>query len=240
MDSDHTNALANLGSVLIEQGRASEAIYYLNRVITLSPNSADAHYNLGNAFVILKKDKEAVSEFEATIKLTPKFALAHYKLGNLYFSQKDVGQAANEYSAALRLQRDLAEAHYQLGQVLQIRNQVGEAISHLKVAIELKPNWIEALNNLAWIYATDPNALYRDGDEAIQLAKHATDLTTFKDAAVLDTLAAAYAQNQEFDKAVSIAQKAAALSTDKKFTAELKRRLELYRANKPFRDVNGN
>ncbi len=52
----------------------------------------------------------------------------------------------------------------------------------------------------AWILATAPDAQLRDGTEAIRLARQAVANST--DTKSLDTLAAAYAEAGQFDKAV--------------------------------------
>ncbi len=233
----HFDALNNLGTTLVESGKAEEAIPYLRRAVELVPDFADGHYNLGNAFSAVKRHEEARGEYNAAIKAKPDMSLAYYKLGNLYFHENKVELAVREYEAALNIQPNLAEAHYQLGLVLQTRQQTGEAIAHLKRAVELKPDWTEALNNLAWIYATHSNALFRDGDEAIRLAKHAAELTFYKDAAILDTLAAGYAQNHEFEAAVSTLERAFGIIDSKsgELYLQLQHHMVIYKARKPFR-----
>ena len=65
-----------------------------------------------------------------------------------------------------------------------------------------------AYNNLAWIYATSPDARIRNGKEAVMLAIKACELTRYEKAEVLKTLAAAYAEQSAFDKAVEYQQRA--------------------------------
>jgi tetratricopeptide (TPR) repeat protein len=76
----------------------------------------------------------------------------------------------------------------------------------------LRPNWVEALNNLAWHLATQPNRDLRNGAEALELSQRAADLTKHQDPEVLDTLAAAYAEVGQYRAAAETVRKALALA----------------------------
>jgi hypothetical protein len=57
------------------------------------------------------------------------------------------------------------------------------------------------LNGLAWLYATCPEAKYRNGKKAIAGAAMACKLTNLTNPHFLGTLAAAYAETGDFDNA---------------------------------------
>lgn len=94
-------------------------------------------------------------------------------------------------------------------------------------------------NNLAWLRATCGDPKVRDGDEAVQLAKRAVELSSSNDAESLDTLAAAYAEAGQFVDAVAIAKQAMGLaesSAVRKLAKEIEARLRLYEQGKPYRE----
>jgi len=64
------------------------------------------------------------------------------------------------------------------------------------------------LDELAWLLATYPDSNSRDGTEAVRLAERACDVTQRKIPALLDTLAAAYAEAGDFPQAISAAEEA--------------------------------
>ncbi len=97
------------------------------------------------------------------------------------------------------------------------------------------PDNHEAYNALAWIHATSSNAAIRNGDEAVALATKACELTGFKKAEALDTLAAAYAEQGNFKKAVEYQTRAIDVSPKKAMPA-FSKRLELYHSGQAYRD----
>src|SRR5262249_44476905 len=112
-----------------------------------------------------------------------------------------------------------------------------EAISHYRKVIELDTNVVLALNNLAWMFATDSDPKLRNGKEAVPLAEHACERADYQQAFLIGTLAAAYAEAGRFNDAVAAAQKAhdVALAHGQKDIADQNLKLmEYYKAGKPF------
>jgi hypothetical protein len=102
----------------------------------------------------------------------------------------------------------------------------------------LQPNWPVPLNDLAWILATSSHAELRNGAEAVELAGRACKLTGGRDARFLGTLDAAYAEAGRFPEAISIAEQSRALAlttSQNNLAQDAEKRLEFYRAGKPFR-----
>jgi hypothetical protein len=103
-------------------------------------------------------------------------------------------------------------------------------------ALRDEPENANPLNNLAWILSTCADASLRDGKRAVELATHACELTGRKNAWLLDTLAAAFAEAGDFKAAVETQREAMALlpKGDPSETS-YRDRLEGYESQKPFR-----
>jgi hypothetical protein len=67
--------------------------------------------------------------------------------------------------------------------------------------------------NLAWVLATSPDAARRDGALAVELAEDACLQTQYRQAGMVETLAAAYAEAGRFDEATGAARMASALAS---------------------------
>jgi len=109
------------------------------------------------------------------------------------------------------------------------------AITHLKETLRIAPDWVNPINDLAWILATNKDPRLRDPNEAISLARRGCELTKYQEAAILDTLAAAYASAGRFKEAVyysEIALKLAENIPGKELFEIIHKNLSLYRQNK--------
>ena len=100
----------------------------------------------------------------------------------------------------------------------------------------MQPDSVEALNNLAWLLAAHPDAQFRNGADAVQLATRACELTKYQNPVPLATLAAAYAETGQFQTAVSLAEQAQELArgTQGALAARLSAMLAAYRAGHPY------
>lgn len=94
------------------------------------------------------------------------------------------------------------------------------------------------LNNLAWVLATSPKDDIRNGKRSLELALEACELTQHKEAHILSTLAAAYAESGDFEKARQWSGKAVELGTaeENEQLEQLKKELESYKEDKAWRE----
>ena len=77
----------------------------------------------------------------------------------------------------------------------------GRAIADLNKDFELDPNDSHAYSHLAWVFAISPDAVFRNGRRAVELAEKAIKLD--QDAHNLDALAAAHAEIGRFEEAIA-------------------------------------
>src|SRR5262249_39116512 len=137
---------------------------------------------------------------------------------------------------------DYADAHYNLGVALMQLGpaSTGKAVEELNQTLRLKPDNADAQIRLAWLLATSADASLRNGPRAVELAEAANKLAGGNDAAVLGTLAAAYAEAARLGEAGQAAERALGLATAQTNTAlaaDLRTQLGYYRLGAPFRGL---
>ena len=112
------------------------------------------------------------------------------------------------------------------------------AIQALRQCIELHPDSVIERRFLAWILATHPDDHIRDGAEAVRLAEHVCHTMQALDGVSLGTLAGAYAEVGEFEKAVKAQRRSIKYCEqrgDPGNADAAKRQLEYYESGRPFR-----
>jgi tetratricopeptide (TPR) repeat protein len=148
-------------------------------------------------------------------------------------------KAIADYTEAIELNPRHTMAYFNRGiTYAEGKGQYDNAISDLTKSIEINPMDAEAYNYTAWIFATCPNAIYRDGVKAVELAKKAVELDP--KAIYLDTLAAAYAEVGNFEDAITTQEKVIDLikkeGQPKNLIDQGIEHLKSYKTNKPWRE----
>jgi tetratricopeptide (TPR) repeat protein len=118
------------------------------------------------------------------------------------------------------------------------QSRFAQAATRLEEALQLQPESVDALNDLAWLCATCPEPNLRDAAKALRLAKHAADLTGWKDPGVLETLAAAYAEGGHFAEAIKTVDEATKLcnpASQQELLETLRNCQQLFESRKPVR-----
>jgi len=151
-----------------------------------------------------------------------------------------------ETIAYIAKNKKLIESHYNVPKLLVLvgngllaRGEAKYAIMYYRDALKIDVGYGEAQNNLAWILSTHPDESLRNGKEAIELVVTALKAQSGNASSLLDTLAAAYAEEGQFGQAVAIAKKAievARASGQLDQAKSMESRLRLYEAEKPYRD----
>jgi hypothetical protein len=83
------------------------------------------------------------------------------------------------------------------------------------------------------LWAVCPEAKVRNGDKSVVYAKKACELSVWKNAACIDTLAAACAETGNFDEAIKWENKYLSSTLSKEAAIKACQRLSLYEQKKP-------
>ena len=139
---------SNLGIVLRDLGRLTEAEASCREALRLQPDYTEAHVNLGNALLDLGRPVEAEASYREALRLRPNYPEAHNNLGNALLDLGRAAEARASYREALYLRPDYPEAHNNLGNALLDLGRPAEAEASYREALRLRPNYPEAYNNL--------------------------------------------------------------------------------------------
>ena len=142
-------------------------------------------------------------------------------------------QAISDFNRAIEINPRYIKAYNNRGIVYRLKGQYDRAILDFNKAIEINPLDAEGYNNLAWLLATAKAPGFRNGKRAVDVALKACELSDWKDAEYVDTLAAGYARAGDFDNAVKWQEKALRYPKLAR-PSEFQQRLNFYRQRKPW------
>jgi tetratricopeptide (TPR) repeat protein len=222
----------------------------LTKVLEKQPNDFAARFNRGLCYESLCEYDKAIADYTKLIEDDTDFsrlgyskeeALArtrHYR-GRAYdWYKQDYAKAVADYTEALWLHPRLEEkVQYRRGRAHNLLAEYAKAETDFLAALERDPDYPNLQCAYAWQLATCPRPEFRNGTKALQLARKANEKFEGKVWDHMETLAAAYAEQNQFDEAVTCQKKAIELLglkyPDYRKTMEARRKL--YEKQQPYR-----
>jgi tetratricopeptide (TPR) repeat protein len=218
------------------KGAFDRAAADCERALRLDPNNVLALHCRGLLYDRRKDHARAIADFTRAIQLAPNDASLYTNRARAYLSNGELDKAAEDCDRAVRLDSNQATAYACQGEVYRQQHKYDEAADAWARAIALDPKDGWAYDKLAWLQATCPEAEQRDGAKAVEYATRACELSGWKDAERLATLAAAHAECGRFAEARRWQAKALALADERQ--QEFYRHLAgLYGRGQPYREA---
>ena len=236
---DNHIARVMLGNVLCESGEFDVAFREYHQALSIRRNYAEAWERAGAVLNQQGRSTQAIPYLRTAVQLSPRWTQPRRSLALALVRQGRTTEARTAYEELAGLMPPTAKGHTQIAEMLAEGQQFAEAVLHYREALRLNPDYLPALNNLAWLRATCAKAEWRDGGEAVQLAEGACHLSKRQVPHFLGALAAAYAEAGSFDEAVKIIEEARALAQASGATNLLPVHalmLQHFQAQRPFRE----
>jgi Flp pilus assembly protein TadD len=227
----------DMGTIYAGAGDYTNAASEFALSLQYNTNNMEARMNLAHAFSLLRRFDEANAQSQAALKVDPGNAAMHKVYAEALSLEGRMPEAVHQLQLSAILRTD-PETYMELGAWLYTGGDSTEAAESFRRGLALEPDNAVALNDLAWILATSPDATLRNGKEALNDAEKACQLTGYKRAEMLSSLAAAYAEEGDFSNAVETVQtalKAATATGNARLISSDQQFLQLYSAGKPFR-----
>jgi tetratricopeptide (TPR) repeat protein len=233
------DAQNHLGGALLRSGKLDDAITHFQAAVDVDPSSGDAQNNLGGALLEKGSADEAIPHLQRAAELNPRSADTQTNLGIALLQKGKIDEAMPHLQKAVALDPRQVRNQYYLGDAFYLQGKASEALAHWSEGLHLDANYLPLLSQMAWLLATSPEGSVRNGNEAVELAQRAVQLSEGEDPVVLDTLGAAYAEAGRFADALETARRALDLATQQNIgplAGTLRRRIALYEARIPYRE----
>lgn len=229
--------VSRLGWVLKEAGQLDESLAVLQRAVALAPERVDPHYFLADLYLARGELEPAAESAGRAADLNEYDANCAVMAGNILLALDRYGDARRRFQAALTAAPDHIPAYTGAASAALHSGDCGAALAFLDRARHYAPEDASLWYHRIWVLAACPDARFRDGAAAVELAQRLTERAGVN-ADTRDALAAAYAEVGDFERAVYFAGdalNAARQGTDARLIAQIEGRLALYRARQPYR-----
>jgi tetratricopeptide (TPR) repeat protein len=241
LEPDSATVHSSLAAVLADAGRLDEALEHARTALRLDSNNDSGHYNLGHIFQKQGREDEAIDTYRQALALNPVNVPAHKNLAALLQQRGQAAEALKHWQEAVAFGRAEPEARFNLAAHLSRYGRFGEAVEVLEGGLRTSPHDTRLMMAIATIRATCPDGRHRDGAQAVALARHLTDVQDSDHVPTLTLLAAALAEEGQFEAAVAAAERAQQLARSGKLTSAeqaIGSQLALYRAKRPYHQAS--
>jgi tetratricopeptide (TPR) repeat protein len=196
---------------LLAEGKLAASDAALHNYLKGHPTSAEAHFLLGYVLFREQKATDSLAEFTAGARNRRPRADELKAVASDYVLLRDFADADKWFTEVIVEKPDDADAWYLLGRTKYNENSFAEAVSSFERCLALRPKNVEAENNLGltWQGLNSPEKAKAAYQTAIEWQGAApTDPQPFLN------LGSMLADESDFDHAMPLLLKAAALSPD--------------------------
>ena len=204
------------------QGNFEKAIEDTQLLLEDDPSNLDYKFDIAILHTANNAPSKAIPIYDEIISQLPDSAQSQIirNRGDAYLSLGKHERAIDDFELALELLREHSGSD-------------ADAMSDEREKSMLSG----LLNNLAWVLSTSTIDELRDGKRALKLALEASELTEYKEAFILSTLASAYAETGDFELARKWATKAVELAESDEQRIGLQEELESFKKDEKWREI---
>lgn len=231
----NAGALNNRGQACYFKQQYADAIKDYSAAILIDPKSFLFLNNRALTYIEMEEYNLALADLQAALKLVPGYPEALNNRGIVHQKLNKLDEAIADFTAALKLDPKYTDALGNRAYTWRLKKEYAKAIADLELAMKNNPHSFEAINDLAWLLSTSSDSGVRSATRSLELATKACEISRYEDWNTLDTLAAAHAENGQFDKAAEWLATAIAKAPEKE-KARLQTHLDLVIGQKQIRE----
>lgn len=214
-----------------------DAVAHVSKLLEEKPGDVKLLITRARMYLSAERYEAAELDLAEAQRLDPAGAEPLYYLAVLDQQRGNADVALKHIDKAIELDGE-NHRYYALRAKLHHRQRdIASATKDYEKVIALGGGDAETYNALAWWYATNPDMASRNGGLSVKYALKACELTHYHNFMHVDTLAAAYAEFNDFTKAVMWQEEAVRLCNVPSEKAACESRLKQYRLQQPYRET---
>ena len=221
----------------LNAGQLDKAEQELIKAVEAKANAV-SYTSLGYVYQKKKQYDLALEQYRIALNMDSNYVNALNNLAVIYFETDREAEAIKLVKQAIKQKPESIDSYLNLGTFMRKLGHWTEAMDNFKQGAKLAPDDIRFSYQLAWLLAASPEPNLRDGKEALRLAEIIGRQSQMTNPSYLDLLAAALAENKQYQLAHETAGRALVLASLQKkqdLANEIAVRQKLYKAHKPYR-----
>ena len=137
-DPANSEALNNLGQVLVRTGRPRDAIPYFDRAIQVSGEAWAYHFNRARAYAQLEQWSSAIAGYRDAAALFPDDYVTQFNLAKALEANRELDAAVEAFARAIALAPGQTEFHLSHARALETARRPAEAAAAYRRYLELE------------------------------------------------------------------------------------------------------
>ncbi len=210
-DSNNKLALYNLGLLYSILKKYKKSIFCFKKLIKIDSNFFDVYAQLGGVYFNVGDYKNTVQALKKALELNPAVPEVYFKLGITYLILKDYENGVKILKKGAEFDKKDYLMFFYLATGYDKINNKKKAIENLESVLKLNPNFADANNYLAYLYAE----LGINLDKALSLVKKAI-IFNKNNYQYIDTLGWIYYKKGDYKRAYDLILKAEKIMKKKK------------------------
>ncbi len=228
-------ALFSRSQLYAVQQEFKEAMADADRAIEIDPGREDVRLFRSRVATQSGDYVQALMDLRYIQRRQPENLPLQMQIAMIYLADERPLRAIEVYEQILETEPNYVEAVRGRADALLGTGDHSKAIDAYEATLKIEPDDSGSLNNLAWVLATSTFDKLRNGARSIELATKACELTEFKQAHIISTLAAGYAETGDWENALKWSTKAVELGTGQ-VKEQLAQELESYKKKTAWRE----
>ena len=227
-----------LATIQDERGKLEDAVVSFREAAGYLSGEPNAVTALATALWKVGRSAEAEALLDKLLK-EKRSLRALQAVAQARLDMNHAEDAVRLYRSALAANPEGSGIRFYLATALEAAGNSSIAAEHYSSLVNDPKVGRPARKNLAWIWATDPDASLRNGSQAVKLADQNCALSNYTEPVDLDVLAAALADTGQFDAAIERSASAihhAKATGQLELAAQIENRLKNFYSNQmPYR-----
>ena len=219
---DRADLLYNRAAALLKLNRRQQAKVQLQLNIERVPGHVLNYVLLARLMVQENRLKESEALLESAVAIDPEHIAVRLTLANVQNKLGKSTLALNNYGRILKAEPTHQVALESMATLLVLQQRYDKAQEQLEATFSLESKPGKSLLLLSRLLAANPDASYRDGPRALELAHLLTDNQKLS---VYETLAMAHAESADFEQAITLQKAAQTIAERNKATASVQQRI---------------